>query len=77
MTARWQWLTARFFRLMWVRATLYSLAGVLTALLALLIKPYVPDNVALSIGAEAVDKILAIIASSMLAVTTFSLSTML
>jgi uncharacterized membrane protein len=50
--------------------------GVATALLAIVISPYIPAGLSASIGADAVDNILAIIASSMLTVTTFSLSTM-
>ncbi len=51
--------------------------AVATALCALLVKPYLPENVGTRIGAESVDSILNIIAASMLAVTTFSLGIML
>lgn len=44
--------------------------------LAVFLGPYIPYEISASIGAEAVDNILTVIASSMLAVTTFSLSTM-
>lgn len=74
MLARWQWQLGRYFHLMWVRATLFSVAGVAAALVALVVKPWVPEDLALTVGADAVDKILTITASSMLAVTTFSLS---
>jgi len=61
---------------LWFRATLFSLVGVATALLAVLFKDVVPPSLPTRIGADSVDKILGIIASSMLAVTTFSLSIM-
>ena len=60
-----------------MRATLYSLLGVVTALLALWLNEYVPESLAGKFGTDSVDKMLNILASSMLAVTTFSLSTMI
>jgi len=74
--ARWRWLATRMAKRLWFRATLFSLLGVVTALLAVVFKDAVPVTLSARIGADAVDKILGIIASSMLAVTTFSLSTM-
>ncbi|OCX25809.1 DUF2254 domain-containing protein [Pseudomonas graminis] len=76
MVARWQWLLIRTTRRLWFRAGLFSLLGVVTALLAVVLKDHIPIDLPGKIGADAVDKILGIIASSMLAVTTFSLSTM-
>lgn len=63
-------------RRLWFRATLISLLAVGAALLSLVISPYLPEGMSTEIGAGSVDHILNIIASSMLAVTTFSLSTM-
>lgn len=60
----------------WVRATLFSLLGVITALLGFWLNDYLPESIVGKIGADAVDTILNILSSSMLAVTTFSLSTM-
>ena len=77
MLKRWQWQMSNFLTLMWVRAALFSLAGIGAALVALIVKPWVPQDLALTVGADAVDKILTITASSMLAVTTFSLSTVI
>lgn len=74
--SRWLWLYNRFSRKLGYRATLYCVAGVLAALIAKIIGPYIPEQFSEMIGADAVDAILAIIASSMLAVTTFSLTTM-
>lgn len=76
MTARWQWILKQIGKRLWFRASLFSLLGVVSALLALAFKDYVPESLANSVGADAVDKILNIIATSMLTVTTFSLSIM-
>lgn len=76
MIARWRWMLNQLTKRLWFRATLFSLLGVATALLAVVFKDFIPASLPARIGADAVDKILGIIASSMLAVTTFSLSTM-
>ena len=76
MLARLGWVLRGLQRRLWFRATLFSVAGVATALLALLLRDHIPTTLPAKVGADAVDKILTIIASSMLAVTTFSLSTM-
>lgn len=76
MTSRWLWLVSQFTRRMWFRASLFSILAVATALMAIVVGPYIPVDLPTKIGADAVDNILGIIASSMLAVTTFSLSTM-
>lgn len=76
MTSRWVWHLSKITRRMWFRASLFSILAVLTALVAIGLAPYIPSDLPTKIGADAVDNILGIIASSMLAVTTFSLSTM-
>lgn len=76
MIGRWQWVLKRITRRLWFRAGLLSVLGVATALLALGIKGYIPESLSAHIGADAVDNILSIIASSMLATTTFSLNIM-
>ena len=76
MTSHWFWILRRLSRRIWVRATLFSLGGVVTALAATWLSPYIPNDLPTQIGSDAVDNILSIIASSMLTVTTFSLSTM-
>lgn len=65
----------RVTRRLWFRASLLSALGVVTALIAAALDPLIPAEVPGSIGSDAVDDILRILASSMLAVTTFSLST--
>lgn len=74
--SRWQWILSHITRRLWVRTTLIGMLGVLGAILAAVAERYVPWDIPGSIAAEAVDGILNIIASSMLAVTTFSLSVM-
>ncbi len=59
-----------------VKAGIFSLGALGAALGAIFIAPYVPDVLADLLGGEAVDRILTIIASSMLVVVTFSLSTL-
>lgn len=74
--ARWQWIVQQITRRLWFRASLIGMVGVLTAGLAAIAERYIPWELPGSIGADAVDGILGILASSMLAVTTFSLSVM-
>jgi uncharacterized membrane protein len=76
MIGRWQWAILQISRKLWVKAALFCVLAIVTALLAILLKPYIPADLTTTIGADAVDQILSIIASSMLAVTTFSLGTM-
>lgn len=61
---------------MWVRATVYCALAVVTALVGALVKTWIPETLAGRIGADSVGNLLGILAASMLAVTTFSLSTM-
>ena len=73
---RWQWLLTRLTRQLWFRSTLIGALGIAAAGLAALTEHLLPWDLPTTIGADAVDGILNIIASSMLAVTTFSLSVM-
>ncbi|MBA1279639.1 MULTISPECIES: DUF2254 domain-containing protein [Pseudomonadaceae] len=76
MIERWKWFLIRISRRPWFRASLFSVLGIAAALVALAVAPYIPDDVPTKIGSDAVDNILGVLASSMLAVTTFSLSIM-
>ena len=76
MISKWLWVFRQFTGMLWVRAALFALLGVVSALAAILFKHLVPFDLPGKIGAEAVDNILNILAASMLAVTTFSLSVM-
>jgi uncharacterized membrane protein len=76
MMSRWEWVFVQFTGRLWFWAALYGIAAVATALVAVWLAPLIPDRVSAEIGADAVEDLLKIIASSMLAVATFSLSTM-
>ena len=75
MFSRLQWLALQLFRKVWVRVSAFTVLGVATALIALLVRHYIPGDLPAKIGANAVDSLLHIIAVSMLSVTIFSLST--
>jgi len=70
------WLARRVARQIWFRAALISLASVVVAALAGIVARAVPYHFTGDIGQNAVGTVLEIIASSMLAVTTFSLTAM-
>ena len=76
ITEKWRFLLSRLTRRMWFRAALYGALGIVTALLGAVARPLIPPGLAGSIGAGSVGNILGILATSMLAVTTFSLATM-
>lgn len=60
----------------WVRASLYAVFGCVAALAAVFLTPWVPSAMADRLGGESVEAILGILASSLLAVATFSLGAM-
>ncbi|MGB5558667.1 MAG: DUF2254 family protein, partial [Paracoccaceae bacterium] len=66
----------RMSRRLWIRSALIALLALVSAVLSPLLSPLVPDGMAAKLGADPVLRILQILASSMLAVTTFSLSVM-
>lgn len=76
MTSRWQWLIETMVHKLWFRASLFSVFAVATALVAPIAGPLIPANWSTLVGANAVENVLGIIASSMLTVTIFSLTTM-
>ncbi|MGX5913966.1 DUF2254 domain-containing protein [Aliidiomarina sp. Khilg15.8] len=76
MISKWQWLWRQLTHTLWIRASLFAVMGVVAALLALSAQLVFPDGFPYEVGAGAVDSVLNIIATSMLAVTTFSLSVM-
>lgn len=65
-----------FSRILVVRVILIALLAVLAIALAKLFGTLIPDGISYKVGAEAVDSILQILATSMLTVTTFSLTVM-
>lgn len=66
MISRWQWILKQVFKKLWFRAGLFAIVAIMTALLSILFKSMIPESVSVKVGAEAVDNILNILASSML-----------
>ena len=73
---RWQWVIRLLTRKMWFRAALFCVFAVALALAGALIGHAISYDFAAKVGSKSVDNILNVLASSMLAVTTFSLSVM-
>lgn len=76
MISRFDWVVAQITGRLWFWSVLYGGLAVATALAAIWLAPFIPDQISAEMGADAVEDILRIIATSMLAVATFSLSTM-
>lgn len=72
---RWRWLLSQLSRKLWLITSAYALLGVGTAVLAIAAQYVLPWELP-ELGSDALDSLLNIIASSMLAVTIFSLSAM-
>ena len=70
---RWRYYLRQLRSRIWFRAGLYAAFGVAAALIAAVVAPLVPEPVADRLGGESVEAILTILASSLLAVATFSL----
>ena len=66
------WFLSRIRRTLWVRVVLYAVLGVVAAIAASLATRYLPWSLPLDISSDAIDSLLTVISSSMLAVTTFS-----
>lgn len=65
-----------FSRILVVRVLLIAMLAVLAIALGKVFSTFIPDGISYKVGAEAVDSILQILATSMLTVTTFSLTVM-
>lgn len=76
LTKRWQWLQRKVSRKLWLIALLYTVAGFISVLLGIWLTPVIPPGMSDLVTADAVGRILNILASSMLAVATFSLATL-
>lgn len=76
MLELWHWNFKNFRKQIWFPITIFAILGVVTAVSAVALKSLVPPNLPDLIGSESVGKLLDILATSMLAVTTFSLSIM-
>ncbi|WP_296419947.1 DUF2254 domain-containing protein [Pseudooctadecabacter sp.] len=66
----------RQFNKLWVRIALIGFMSLLAIIVARLTEPFIPDGIKDVIGAGSIGSLLQIIANSMLAVTTFSLTVM-
>lgn len=73
---RWRFYWLRLTRELWFRATTYAVLGVGAALLASFGEQRVPPDMAERLGGDSVESILTILASSLLAVATFSVGAM-
>ena len=69
-----RWRLQELSQRVWVRVTAFAVLGVMTAVAGFAVKGLIPGDLPAKIGADAIESILQILASSMLAVTTFSLS---
>lgn len=76
MGSQWRWTLGQIVGRLWLRAAAFGLLGVASALAAVFLRRFIPSDFQAKIGADAVDGILNILATSMLTVTTFSLSVM-
>lgn len=76
MNSKLFWVLSQLGSRLWLRAAIFCIGGIAIALLGVMVKDSLPPDLSYKIGAGSVDDILDIIASSMLAVTTFSLSIM-
>lgn len=74
MDSKYFWIIRQHLRKIWVRVISFALLAVLALALAPVLSSFLPTNLGARLGSVSVDQILTILASSMLAVTTFSLS---
>ncbi|ATG47714.1 hypothetical protein CEW89_09130 [Celeribacter ethanolicus] len=66
----------RYYHALWLRVTLYALMSLAVSLITLVLRRYIPEELAQRIDTAAVLPVLTILASSMLAVSTFTLNVM-
>jgi len=76
MIGRLGFVVSKSVRAIWFRPAVFVLASVATLAISTALGPFVPDDFARGVGAQGVDRILEILASGMLAVAVFSLTTM-
>lgn len=74
--SKWQWLLKQTTRKLWVRTSLFALLAVATALISIVLNQVITLPAAIYVSGELLDNILNILATTMLAVTTFSLNIM-
>lgn len=73
----WRTFLARLSQQIWMRLALFTVIAVALALVAGIVQPLLPGVVSVDFGQSSVSSILRILATSMLAVTTFSLAAMI
>jgi uncharacterized membrane protein len=73
----WKFLLGQLWGRLWLRASLYAALGIAAALLAAAFSPFVPAYVAKPFGGDTVNGLLDVLATSLLAVATFSVAAML
>jgi len=76
MISKWRWLLEQFLEKLWVLSVFYAILGLTTVFITLVIGPYLPAGTGSKLGAGATGTVLAILASSLLTVVTFSLGIM-
>ncbi|MEX1199420.1 MAG: DUF2254 domain-containing protein [Methylophaga sp.] len=76
MFSKWRWLLSQLLQQMWLRSALFGVLAIMIALLAVPLEQLIDNPLPFSISSNAVGDLLDILASSMLAVTTFSLGVM-
>jgi uncharacterized membrane protein len=76
MISQWRLFLKELFEKLWFVAVLYAALAVITNLAAMILGPLLPDGLGQSLGADSVEAVLTILASSMLSVVTFSLGIM-
>lgn len=76
MLSKWRLLLKELFEKLWFVAVLYAALALATNAAAIAIGPLLPKGLGTSLGAESVEAVLTILASSMLSVVTFSLGIM-
>ncbi len=74
--SKWQWLLTKITRKLWFRTSLFALLAIATALASVVLNKFIILPPAINVSNELLNNILNILATSMLAVTTFSLNIM-
>lgn len=74
MISRYAWILREFLKKVWARVAGFAALALVSVGLARVLSPYLGNDIGITTGSEAVEQLLGILSSSMLAVTTFSLS---
>ncbi|MDX1821827.1 MAG: DUF2254 domain-containing protein [Paracoccaceae bacterium] len=74
MISKYAWYLREVLKKVWVRVAGFALLAIFSIAMARLLSPFLDGNETLKAGADAVEQLLEVLTSSMLAVTTFSLS---